>query len=186
MARRRLIPGKHRIEARADGYKPWQRTVEVSGEAQVFRVDIPVLQMDPNASTHEEKPDASSSSNPGSAQRTTALVIGGASVVSLGVGAFFGLSAQSSSNESKDLCNENDICTQDGHDLRVAAKNKALVSTVAVSVGAAGVAAAVIVWFTAAKAESPAPAGSTVARTGRHWAVAPNRTAWGLEIAGEF
>ena len=175
--------GKHRIEARAGGYKPWQRTIEVSGEAQVVRVEIPVLEVDPNASAHEPKAEASS---PGSTQRTTALVIGGVGVVSLGVSAFFGLSAQSSFNESKDLCKENDVCTDTGTALRETAQNKAMVATVAAGVGAAGVATALIVWFTAPKAESPAPAGSAAARKDRNWAIAPTRNAWGLEIAGEF
>jgi len=181
-----IDPGKHRIEARAVGYKPWQSKVEVSGEAQVFRVDIPVLQLDPNAAAREGDGAVSSPSNPGSAQRTTALVIGGAGGVGLGVGAFFGLSAQSSANESKDLCNDNDICTQEGHDLRATAKNKALVATVAAGVGAAGIATALVVWFTAPKAESSVPAGSSAARKDRHFAIAPSKSAWGLEIAGEF
>jgi len=181
-----IDPGKHHIEARAVGYKPWQQTVDVAGEAQVVRVDVPVLELDPHAAAHDAETAAASPSNPGSAQRTTALVIGGVGVVSLGVGAFFGLSAQSSSNESKDQCNEHDICTSEGHDLRAAAKDKALVATVAAGIGAAGIATALVVWFTAPKAESRPAAGPTAARKDRHWAIAPNRIAWGLEIAGEF
>ncbi|MEO6600358.1 MAG: hypothetical protein ABIQ16_10830 [Polyangiaceae bacterium] len=175
--------GKHRIEARAVGYKPWRRTVDISGTAQLVPVDIPLLQVDPNASAHAEKPVVSS---PGSGQRTTALVIGSAGIVGLGVGAFFGLSAQSSWGETKDLCNEKDICTERGHELRTTAKNKALVATVATGVGAAGLATALIIWFTAPKGESPAAPGSAAARRDRRWVITPNRTAWGLEVAGAF
>jgi len=178
-----IDPGKHRIEARAPGYLPWLRTVDVSGEAQVVHVDIPQLQVDSNAAAHGEKTEAS---RPGASQRTAALVIGGVGVVGLGVGAFFGLSAQSSSSDSKDLCNDNDICTQEGHDLRVAAKNKAVVATVSMGVGAAGIATALVLWFTAPKAEPAVAPGSAAARADRRWVIAPNRTAWGLELTRAF
>jgi len=178
-----IDPGKHRIEARAVGYKSWQRTVEISGEAKAVHVDIPRLEAAPVTAAPGEKADASS---PGASQRTTALVIGGAGIVGLGVGAFFGLSAQSSSHESNDLCNESDICTQEGADLRASAKNKAVVATVATGVGAAALAAAVVVWFTAPKADPLTATGSAAAHRDRRWTVVPNQTAWGLEVVRAF
>lgn len=178
-----IDPGKHRIEARARGYKPWRRTVEISGEAQVTAVDVPLLEIDANASPSGEKNQLGS---PGASQRTAAVVIGSAGILGLGVGAFFGLSAQSSWSDSKDKCNDNDICTAQGAELRETAQNKALVATVAAGVGAAGVATALIVWFTAPKAESSTRSAAAATRSDRRWLIGPNRTAWGLEVAGAF
>lgn len=123
---------------------------------------------------------------PGASKRTAAVVVGGAGVVALGVGGFFGLSAQSSYSDSKGLCSDSNICTKHGVDLRSSAKSKALVSTVATGVGVAGLATAVVLWFTAPKAEGPERRTSSTARRDRHWEVAPKRDAWGLEVAGAF
>jgi hypothetical protein len=177
-----IDPGKHHIEARAGGYKPWQTDIEVSGEAKATNIAVPNLAVDATAlASLGPKP-----ATPGASQRLAAVVVGGAGVVALGVGGFFGLSAQASYSDSKDLCSDSNICTQHGSDLRSSAKSKALVSTVATGAGVAGLATAVVLWVTARKADGPErPAPATARRDGR-WAIAPNRDAWGVEVAGAF
>jgi hypothetical protein len=172
--------GKHHIEARATGYKPWQTDVEVSGEEKATHLAVPKLAVDATAlASLGPKPTA-----PGASQRLAAVVVGGAGVVALGVGGFFGLSAQASYSDSKDLCSDSNICTPHGSDLRSTANSKALVSTVATGVGAAGLATAVVLWVTSRKAEGPERPASE--RRDRRWAIAPNRDAWGVEVAGAF
>jgi len=177
-----IDPGKHHIEARATGYKPWQTDLEVSGEAKSAEITVPKLAVDATpVASPGPKP-----ATPGASQRIAALVVGGAGVVALGVGGFFGLSAQSSYSDSKDLCSDSNICTQHGSDLRSSASSKAVVSTIATGVGVAGLATAAVLWFTAPKAEGPERKPAATARRDRHWAIAPNRDAWGLEVAGAF
>jgi hypothetical protein len=178
-----IDPGKHRIEVRASGYKPWQTDIDVSGEAKAANIAVPRLMVDASAVAQGGQKVAVS---PGASQRVAAIVVGGAGVVALGVGGFFGLSAQSSYSDSKDLCSDSNICTQHGSDLRSSAKSKALVSTVATGVGVAGLATAVALWLTAPKAEGPEHSTPASARRDRRWAIAPNRDTWGLEVSGAF
>lgn len=177
-----IDPGKHRIEAHASGYKPWQTEIEVLGEAKAASVAVPRLLVDASAVARAQH----AAPSPGASQRLAAVVVGGASVVVLGVGGFFGLSAQSSYSDSKDLCSDSNICTQQGSDLRSSAKKKALVSTVTTGVGIAGLASAAVLWFTAPKAASSERSTSARAERARRWAIAPNRDVWGLEVNGAF
>jgi len=122
------------------------------------------------------------SSSAGNSQHIAALAIGGVGIVGLGVAGFFGLSAQASNSDSKDLCNDANYCTLHGRDLRDSAKSKALVATVATGVGVAALATAAVLWFTA-------PTGETAssARPARQkWAFSPKSDAWGLEMSGAF
>jgi len=177
-----IDPGKHHIEARANGYKPWQTDIEVLGEAKSASIAVSKLLVDAAAVVSVGQKAAS----PGASQRIAAIAVGGAGIIALGAGGFFGLSAQSSYSDSKDLCSDSNICTQRGSNLRSSAKSKALVSTVATGVGIAGLATAVALWFTAPKAEGPERAASARAHHDRCWAIAPDRDAWGLEVAGAF
>ncbi|HYP97716.1 MAG TPA: hypothetical protein VER96_03510 [Polyangiaceae bacterium] len=169
--------GKHRIEARAPGYKPWQIDLDVAGEGSSTSVTVPKLALDPNARV------AVGGDNVGQSQRIAAIAVGGVGIVGLGVGGFFGLSAQSTYSDSKSLCNDQDVCTEQGKELRDSAKNKALAATVAGGVSVAALATAAVLWFTAPKAERPK---DTAARRGIHWAFGPNARAWGMELNGEF
>jgi hypothetical protein len=176
-----IDPGKHRVEAHASGYKPWQTEIDVTGETKSASIAVPPLVVDATALARGGQKVAPS---PGASQRLAAIVVGGAGVLALGVGGFFGLSAQSSYSDSKDLCSDSNICTQHGSDLRSSASSKALVSTVATGVGIAGLATAAVLWLTAPKAA--AAERSALAARDRRWNVAPNRDAWGLEVSGAF
>jgi hypothetical protein len=139
-----LDAGTHRISARAPGYLPWSAQIEVVGEATAIDISVPTLQLDTS------KPTAGDSDyNPGASSRIAAIALGGVGLVGLGVGGFFGLSAQASFSDSRPLCSDEDICTSRGTELRNQAKSKALVSTVTASVGVAGLVSAAVLWFTA-------------------------------------
>ncbi|HET7545367.1 MAG TPA: hypothetical protein VFK05_36120 [Polyangiaceae bacterium] len=174
--------GKHRIEARAPGYKSWQIEVIVSGEASSTEVSMQPLVVDPDAAANA----TNRADTPGTTQRIAAIATGGVGLVALGVGGFFGLSAQSSYSDSKPLCNESNICTPDGTDLRSKAQSKALVATVATSVGIGALATATLLWFTAPKARAAEPPKSARAPRERRWDIAPHRSAWGVELIGAF
>jgi len=93
-------------------------------------------------------------------QRTTALVVGGAGVVALGVGSVLGLSAKSTYDGA--ACgmaahaSDPNACTGAGLSDRTSAGTKADVSTVLFVVGTLAAAGGVVLWLTA-----PRPAGAT-------------------------
>lgn len=161
--------GKHVIAASAPGRQPWETNVEVA-DGKTASVDVPALEQaaapPPSATPATTAPapsgapaaaNGSVSTVPGSDQpsggsgrKTIALVVGGAGVVALGVGGFFGLSAMSKNSDS----NADGHCAGNKCDaVGTAARNDAIsagnLSTIFVGVGAAALIAGGILWFTA-------------------------------------
>lgn len=174
-----IDPGAHRIEARAPGRKPWRKEVATSGEGAVTEVTVPDLASLPAATA----PERTSAAEPGSSRRMAALAVGGLGLLGVGVGGFFGLSAQSSSSAAEPLCNAGDYCTQQGHDLRNSAKTKANVATVVAGAGAAALVTAGFLWFSAPRKER---AQSVKEETARSWGVVPMREMWGVGVHRAF
>lgn len=177
-ARAAIDPGPHRVEARAEGRLPWRQSVVVAAGPGSIRIEVPLLKDD--LSTVAAKTETA-----GSSRRIAALAVGGLGVVGLGIGGFFGLSAESTLSDSEAECSARDICTARGVRLRNSASDKAVVATVATAVGAGALVTAAVLWFTAPKPERdlardrPRPHHSA-------WAVAPARDGWGLEVNHAF
>lgn len=171
--------GTHQIVARARGYKPWRAEVQIVGEGSSSKLEVPKLALDPLIG-----PPAGQGEDPGTTRRIAAIAVGGVGLVGLGVGGFFGLSAQSSYSDSKSLCNDDNVCAQHGTDLRDSASSKAMASTIACGVGIAALGAAAVLWFTApSKPESSKAAGT---QPNRHWTIGPSVRSWGIEAKGAF
>jgi serine/threonine-protein kinase len=181
-SRAAIDAGKHRVEARAPGYKPWQTEVVVSKEGSATALKVPRLVAAP--STNADGAPAAR----GASQRIAAIAVGGLGLAAVGAGGFFGLSAQSSYSDSKDLCNEKGFCTQRGTELRDDAKSKALVATIATGAGAAALITAGVLWFTAPKQESPTPSAARRPANDSAWAVAPGPelATWGVGLRRAF
>ncbi len=175
--------GEHRIEARAPGYRSWTSEVVVKDERSTSSVDVPKLSVAPASQSAPGAAEGKGSS--GSGQRIAALAVGGLGIVGLGVGGFFGLSAQSSLSDSEGKCSDKNVCTQQGFDLRDSAKSKALVSTIATGVGAAALITATVLWFTAPKAE-PVGKRRPASRRELAWHVVPASQHLGLEVQHAF
>ena len=154
-------PGEHRITARAPGYVESSQLVLVQGDAANAAVTVPPLMRDasapvPPAATPAVAPapgaeptaDAGTSSS-GSTQRTVGLVVGGAGIVAMGVGAVFGLNAMSKNNDAEKICPGNQCNSQEGVDLTEDAKSAATVANILVIGGAAVAATGVVLYFTA-------------------------------------
>lgn len=176
--------GTYRIEARAPGYKPWQKQVVLAGEASSLSIAVPRLEAEPVAPVSTAAPAHADSSSWGNSRRIAALAVGGLGLAGVGAGGFIGLSAQASLSDSKGLCNERNYCTSRGAQLRESAKSKALVATVATSVGAGALATAAVLWFTAPKPETGSQPRAKAAPSA--WALAPSAHAWGLELNHAF
>jgi len=185
-SRAAIDAGTHRLEARAPGHKPWQAEVVVSEEASASALEVPRLLRDPTSGASAELDGAPPAK--GTSQRIAAIAVGGLGLAAVGAGGFFGLSAQSSYSDSKELCNDSGFCTARGTELRDSAKSKALVATIATGAGAAALVTAGVLWFTAPKPESTAPGAPRGPAKNGAWSVAPapELATWGLGVRRVF
>jgi hypothetical protein len=161
-------PGAHEILASAPGRTDY-RVIVMAAEGAVVTVDVPALQ--PIAPPPPPAPVASSvaETHRRSARIPVGLALGGVGLVGLGVGIAFGVSAINSnldSNTVYDTCKAPgappDACSK-GRDMRSSAFSAATVSTIGVSVGAAGVlAGALVLFLPSSKAPGPAREGFRV------------------------
>lgn len=163
-------PGEHVVEAVAPGKQPWSSKVQVGPNAAKVAVEIPALQASGNgaAPTPAAQTPATATSttapvtdndasDPGAARRTTGLILGGAGVVGIGIGAFFGIQASSKWSDAKGKCTDYPYnCGAEGQDLRSSAHSAATVSTVGFIAGGALLAAGAVIYFTAPKRDSVA------------------------------
>jgi hypothetical protein len=161
-----LDPGENVIEAAAPGREPWRKSVTADEIGATIVIEVPDLRPlppPPVAPAHPAPllPAPETHSGSGVDLRAPALVVGGAGVASIIVGAVFGISAKSTYDDSQLYCHAN-ACTQPGVDLRERADDKAAAATVMLSVGLVAVAASVVLWFTSPPPR-PSPARSATA-----------------------
>ncbi len=147
-------PGPHVVEATAEGYEPWTTKVDVGAEGDVVTVRVPGLKAIPKPPPPPPPPPPEPEGL--GPTRTTALILGGAGVVGLGIGIFFGSRALSLNEESKKHCTEN-LCDADGFQLRNDARRWGSGSTIAIIAGTVGVGAAAVLWFTSPSRDSGKP-----------------------------
>lgn len=153
-------PGEHTIEAVAPGKQPWSSKIQVGADAAQVQVDIPRLapagavtstNAAPSATTTvDAAAPATDTPSPGSARRTLAFVAGGAGIVGLGLGTFFGLQASSKWSDAKSECTDGTHgCSAAALDLRASARAQANASTVAFVAGGVLLTAGVVLYLTA-------------------------------------
>lgn len=150
-------PGAHVVAATADDRAPWQTTLTIEGEGRTERVVVPALPptttlptttpvtTTPVTLTPVTTPLPSDAS--GATQRTLAWVVGGAGVVGIGLGAFFGLHSLSKRDDAQAHCT-GDACDPTGLTLRDRAIAAGNASTVAFAIGAVAIAGAVVLYAT--------------------------------------
>jgi serine/threonine-protein kinase len=154
--------GKHRIQFATDrDGKTVDVTVPATGS---ITIDIPLLESAPPppppppiAAPPPPPPRTTVPADTGSgnAHSPIAYVLGGAGIVAIGVGTYFGISAIGSHNDSLSAC-PNHACSSsdalgrasDAHD---ASQSSALVSTIAIGAGLALVAGGVTVYILSSK-----------------------------------
>jgi serine/threonine-protein kinase len=184
-------PGPHHVSASAPGTRRWETTTHVPGAHASVTLTVPALepagvaapaapQGGPTAgatrSTTPAAPDAGGTPDgatgaagaAGAAparlppQRIAALAAGGAGVLGIGLGAFFGLQASSHLSDSNAGGNcVGDHCTPAGTEARNDALSAATASTIAFVAGGVALAAGAVLWFT-----TPRPAAPHVGLTG--------------------
>jgi hypothetical protein len=133
-------PGKHTVSAEAPDRKPWSGEVETKGPGSTVTVSVPALEAAPAPAGTEAAPTATSGPTGGppvvavdegrATRRTIGLVVGGAGVAALVVGAAMGGLASSKWNDARDNhCRTETLCDDAGVALVGDAKTFATVST---------------------------------------------------------
>jgi hypothetical protein len=126
-------------------------------------------------------PDHGSPSPSGSGQRTWAYVVGGVGLAGIVVGAVTGVLVLRERNTIIDSCDTRNRCSDDGIDAADRAQTLGLVSTVGFAVGAAGLTAGTVLWFSAGSQ------GRSSARGGRATAGGRSSLPGGLiGVSGRF
>jgi serine/threonine-protein kinase len=193
-------PGKYRIVASADGYQSYEADIDVLANGDSKSLEIPALVMSttPPAGAVPVVANAASVGAPNAALptidsrspatpagenhlRTAAYVTGALGVVGLGIGSYFGVRAISKNNDAKSHCPGGNVCDDAlGETLTTDAQNAAVVSNITIGVGAALVAAGVVLYLTSAPKEKPVSS----ARLELHPLL--NRNLGGIGFGGAF
>jgi hypothetical protein len=139
-----LDAGSFEVRASAPGYRSWNVRLDLAGDAARLTIRVPGLE---SAQRRRGQPPPTQPHS--SPNLVPGLTLGGAGVLLLGVGAYFGLRAVSKNDDSKAHCIDN-ACAPEGGTLRDDAKSAALVSTVSVSLGLIGVGIGAVMVFQAA------------------------------------
>jgi hypothetical protein len=98
----------HELKAAAHGKKTWTRTITVGAKSDNVRVVVPALEDEPAvpapvADAPAPRPEPATEAPP-SSKRTVGFIVGGASIVALGVGGYFGVRALSENGNATSLC----------------------------------------------------------------------------------
>ncbi len=161
-------PGRHVVEATADGRARWEQAVTFSADAdrKTVRVALPeagqpAVVAPAHAASHEEpasnsaaaREDEHGRSNP---VRTVGWVVGGVGLAAVGVGAYFGVRAMGLHDDAKQdgHCSEADGCDAKGQDLVSQAKDAASVANVLYVSGGLLVAAGITLYLVGAPADT--------------------------------
>lgn len=141
-------PGDHVVEASAPGKNAWKGTVHVGDVSDAKAIEVPELTDAP-----QEAPVAPVVAEKGglSGGRIAGIATAGAGVVSLGIGAVFGVIALGKESDSNKDCNVNGVandCYPAGATLRRDAVNDGNLSSIFLGVGGALVIGGVVLWLT--------------------------------------
>jgi hypothetical protein len=150
-----IDPGEHVITASAPGKKAWEQKVTVR-EGATLEVTIPPLEAEAikpalRADAGNTGPKLPANDDSGSGQRVAAVIVGSAGILGVAAGAVLGVVAKSQWDDALGHClgGDRSKCDATGIEIGGDAKRSAVYSTVALGVGGAGIAAAVILWLTA-------------------------------------
>lgn len=150
-------PGERVIVAGAPGKKSIEQKV-IAKEGETVEVVIPPLEDDgpapkggPEDNALPDHRSSSATSSEGSGQRAAAIGVGSVGVLGAAAGVVFGVMAKSQWDEALGHCQGGDTskCDATGIELGSDAKRSAVISTIGLGVGGAGIAAAILLYATA-------------------------------------
>jgi hypothetical protein len=137
-------PGEHTLEARAPQHLPRRERVSIK-EGETKTIQFPALEPAPESPAPAESATAVASVSPTplpppGGRRTAGYIIGGVGLVSLTVGAIFGLRTFSKKSESDAGCSKGPaLCSPEGASANEQAYTSANIANVGVGLGLLGV-----------------------------------------------
>jgi serine/threonine-protein kinase len=164
-------PGKHTIEATANGKQKWTTEIEVGDQADSKSVSVGPLEDDTTGGggdKTETKTDDSTTEKAAetpagdSSKRTIGLVVGGVGVAGIALASYFGIDAISKSSQAKNTCNGGTTCSDPNAQSTMSdAKTSALISDLGFGIGIAAVGVGAYLFFTSnSGGQSSQPANS--------------------------
>jgi hypothetical protein len=188
-------PGEHLIEATAPGHRAWSTRVTVGDRGDKESVDVPALEEKPEDTTSTASGDetpaapkpAPEAPRRGDSQRIASYVVGGAGIVSLGLGSTFGLLAISKSSDAKGQCKSAHAeCPPSALHENSEAKTDALLSDITFGAGVVAVGVGLYLLLSA-PSDQPPPSTDAPPTTSRvRWQPVFGRSSAGMSIQGDF
>lgn len=184
-------PGTHEVTATAPNKAPFEQRIEIESGSSTFRIPkladaAPAEVRRPRpVDTDTEKKAVTDEAPTGNAKRTTGFVIGGAGIVALGVGSYFGLRAFSKWSEREDNCV--DGCTDAGKRAGDSAQSAATIANIGIGLGVVAIGVGTYLVLSA-KPSSESHASHNRPRQGRALRVVPTfgPSAGGLLLSGTY
>lgn len=169
-----IDPGTCEVRASAPGHRGFERVVDVSREPSRTEVKIPRLPRTPRpapvpAPDPKKAPRPTPPTDPfWDVHRIIGASLGSVGLGAIAAGAILGARAMVKNDSSLGECRPEDAsrCTAHGVDLRDAARDHALASTITLSTGAALLAVGVVVFLTAGAGGDDAAAWQVIPRLG--------------------
>jgi hypothetical protein len=158
-------PGDHTLTASAPGYHDWSTRVAVR-EAERAILTLPALEKAPPPPPAPKPAPAAVAEQPdGKSQRMLGYAVGGAGVVAIGVGAYFGFSAIGKAKESEEHCSGS-LCSPRGLEISDDANRAATIANVAIGLGLVAVGAGTYLVLTAPSAAQIGKGGGSILVSG--------------------
>jgi hypothetical protein len=155
-------PGDHAIEATAPGKKTYKSTFHVDPQSS-SNVDVPALAdapvpVTPPPPVVAEQPHDEAPTDNGT-KRTVGYIVGGAGIVAIGVGVYFGVRTLSLASDVSSACPNGPCTSPDAIDKNSTAHTDALISDITIGVGVVALAASAYLILTSKSSHSPNRAG---------------------------
>ena len=165
-------PGSHRVRASAPGKQAYERSVQVpSASPERLLIEVPTLteaNASPTPNAAQSGPTApragvhETTTTPSSTSRTLGFVVGGAGIVAVGVGSYFGLKAFAHWDARNSACTGG--CTSDAKTAGDDAKSAATVSTIGFAAGVVALGAGLVLILTSPSSKESAPPSAHVGK----------------------
>jgi hypothetical protein len=135
-------PGAVQVAATAPGREPWSDQVVIDTDGAAARVEIPPFGESPGGGASSQPDDGVSS------QTVAGIVLAATGALAMGAGVIIGVAAKPRYDESNDHC-QDDLCDQEGIDIRDSVRTQGNVATAVFVIGAATLVGGAVLWLTA-------------------------------------
>jgi hypothetical protein len=157
-------PGDHVIEVTAPEKSSWKTTVNVGAKGDKKSVAVPLLEdarvLPPVPLPVVVTPAAGAHSGM-SRGKLAGFVLGGAGLVALGVGSYFGIEAISQSSDAKAACPTTSCRSPAAVSENSTAKTDALVANFTIGAGVLALGAGAVLVLTSHESKAPSPSGGS-------------------------